>query len=413
MFVTAIIAAGGRGIRFGGAVPKQLLAIDGRTLLERSVEAFLSHPAVDELVVALPSEFAGGMPAYLRSSGKPLRTVTGGPRRQDSVSNAFTAVAAASDVILIHDAARPFVSADVISRTIEAAVLHGAAIAAVQASDTVKRVRPVVSSPSADPLSCGSQPGGLESAGSSPAALPVVLETLDRETIFLAQTPQGFRRDVLAAAVALGQSGVEATDEASLAERAGYAVHVVAGDPHNIKITRPEDLDALRDGRRAAVRSGRAGLGYDLHRLVEGRTLVLGGVTIPAERGALGHSDADVVCHAATDAILGAACLGDIGQHFPDTDPRWKGARSLDLLRQAAAMAAEQGFEIGNLDVTVMLEVPKLRGYIDRIRASLAAALGIEAGRISVKAKTNEGVDAIGRGEAIAAQAIALLRRRT
>ena len=381
MFVTAIIAAGGRGLRMGGSCPKQLLSIDGRTLLERSVDAFLVHPLVSEVVVALPPGIAQDPPAYLRSEGKPLRIVAGGARRQDSVSNAFDAAAPASEVFLVHDAARPFVSAGLIGRTIDAAAIHGAAIAAIGATDTVKRVRH-----------------------------DLIEETLDRATIFLAQTPQGFRRDVLAAAVALGQSGVEATDEATLAERAGYTVHVVPGDLDNIKITTPEDLAAVRSRAGGPARTGRAGIGYDLHRLVAGRPLVLGGVTIPSERGALGHSDADVVCHAATDAILGAVSLGDIGLHFPDSDPRWKDAHSLDLLQRAVEMAAGRGFEIGNVDVTVILESPKLRGYIDQIRASLATVLGIDAGRISVKAKTNEGMDAIGRGEAIAAHAIALLR---
>ena len=378
MYVTVIIAAGGRGLRFGGARPKQLLALDGRTLLERSVEAFLAHPSIDEVVVALPPDIAQDPPQYLQGAAKPLRLVAGGARRQDSVSNAFAAAAAASDLFLIHDAARPFVSAELIGRTIEAAAAHGAAIAAIEVSDTVKRVRDD----------------------------RVITETIPRETIFLAQTPQGFRRDVLAAAVALGQSGVEATDEAALAERAGYAVHIVAGEANNVKITTAEDLDAAR----RRMLPGRAGLGYDLHRLVPGRPLILGGVTIPSERGALGHSDADVVCHAVTDAILGAAALGDIGLHFPDSDPRWKDARSLDLLRQTVSMAVERGFEVGNVDVTVILELPKLGGHIGQIRRSLATVLGIETDRISVKAKTNEGVDAIGRGEAIAAHAIALVR---
>jgi len=395
MHVTAIIAAGGRGQRFGGARPKQMLALDSRTLLEWSVDAFLTHPSIDEVVVSLPADIAQDPPPYLRSASKPLRIVAGGARRQDSVSNAFAAAAAASDLFLIHDAARPFVSADLIDRTIAAAAAHGAAIAAIAASDTVKRVRP-----------WAARPWSAASAGVD----HVVQETLDRETIFLAQTPQGFRRDVLAAAVALGQSGVEATDEAALAERAGHAVHVVAGDANNIKITTAEDLDAARRKMRPA-RTGRAGLGYDLHRLVSGRPLILGGVTIPSERGAMGYSDADVVCHAVTDAILGAAALGDIGRHFSDSDPRWKDARSLDLLRQTVTMATDSGFEVGNVDVTVMLESPKLRDHIDQIRRSLAGVLGIDADRISVKAKTNEGVDAIGRGEAIAAQAIALLRR--
>jgi 2-C-methyl-D-erythritol 4-phosphate cytidylyltransferase/2-C-methyl-D-erythritol 2,4-cyclodiphosphate synthase len=391
MHVTAIIAAGGRGLRLGSDRPKQLLVLDGRTLLERTVGVFLSHPSIDEVVVALPPEIALDPPAYLQGAAKQLRLVAGGARRQDSVSNAFAAAAEASDLFLIHDAARPFVSADLIARTIDAAATHGAAIAAMEVRDTVKQARP------SDPA--------------SPGLGRVVQETLDRDTIFLAQTPQGFRRDVLAAVVALGKSGVEATDEAALAERAGYQVHLVAGEPGNMKITTAEDLDVARR-RLLPARTGRAGFGCDLHRLVAGRPLVLGGVTIPSELGALGYSDADVVCHALTDAILGAAALGDIGSHFPDSDPRWKGARSLDLLQQTVTMAVEQGFEVGNVDVTVMLEAPKLRGHIDEIRRSLAAVLGIEVDRISVKAKTNEGVDAIGRGEAIAAQAIALLRSR-
>jgi len=388
MHVTAIIAAGGRGLRFGGARPKQLHALEGRSLLERSVEAFLAHPSIDEVVVALPAEIADDPPAYLRVAPKPVRTVAGGARRQDSVSNAFRAADVASDLFVIHDAARPFVSADLIGRTIEAAAAHGAAIAALEAIDTVKRV------------------GSRDAAGSR-----VIQETLDRDTIVLAQTPQGFRRDVLAAAVALGESGIEATDEAALAERAGFAVHVVAGDPQNIKITTAEDFDAGRR-RLLPARTGRAGIGYDLHRLASGRPLILGGITIPSERGALGHSDADVICHAVTDAILGAASLGDIGLHFPDSDPQWKDARSLELLGRTVAMAVENGFEVGNIDVTVMLESPKLRDHVDRIRASLAAVVGLDADRISVKAKTNEGVDAVGRGEAIAAHAIVLLRSR-
>ena len=158
------------------------------------------------------------------------------------------------------------------------------------------------------------------------------------------------------------------------------------------------------------ARTGRAGTGYDLHRLVAGRPLILGGVTIPAERGALGHSDADVVCHAVTDAILGAAGLGDIGRHFPDSDPLWKDANSIDLLQRVVALVAGQGYLVGNVDVTVILETPKIRDYIDAMRVSVAAALGIDAGRVSIKGKTNEGLDAVGRGEAIAAHAVALIR---
>jgi 2-C-methyl-D-erythritol 2,4-cyclodiphosphate synthase len=217
---------------------------------------------------------------------------------------------------------------------------------------------------------------------------------------------------------------VDATDEAALVERAGLPVRLVDGDASNIKITTPDDLsvaEAIARGLdpRSAVgspqsaspaRTGRAGTGYDLHRLVPGRPLVLGGVTIPSDRGALGHSDADVVCHAVTDAILGAVCLGDIGRHFPDSEPRWKDASSLDLLTRAAALVAEQGFEVGNVDVTVVLEAPRIRDYVDAMRAAVARAVGVDVGRVSIKGKTNEGVDAVGRGEAIAAHAIALVR---
>jgi 2-C-methyl-D-erythritol 4-phosphate cytidylyltransferase/2-C-methyl-D-erythritol 2,4-cyclodiphosphate synthase len=268
-----------------------------------------------------------------------------------------------------------------------------------------------------------------------------VIETLPRETIFLAQTPQAFRRNVLSDALKLVD---DTTDEAALAERAGHPVRLVDGEATNIKITTPEDLpiaEAIADGLRnadrglrtndvspgdnqsaiqsairnpqsAILRTGRAGTGYDLHRLVPGRRLVLGGVTIPFDRGALGHSDADVLCHAVTDAILGAACLGDIGRHFPDSDPRWKDASSLDLLARAAALLTEHGFEVGNVDVTVVLEAPKIRDHIDAMRAAVAQAIGIDAARVSIKGKTNEGVDAVGRGEAIAAHAIALVRSR-
>jgi 2-C-methyl-D-erythritol 4-phosphate cytidylyltransferase/2-C-methyl-D-erythritol 2,4-cyclodiphosphate synthase len=393
MPVSALIAAGGRGRRVGGLVPKQLLAIDGRAVLERSVALFLDHPAVDEIVVALPYDVAADPPPYLIGTPKPLRVVAGGERRQDSVLNAFEAADAASDVIVIHDAARPFASADLISRTIAAAADAGAALAALPASDTVKR---------------GQQ--DLEGGGF------VVSETLARETIFLAQTPQAFRREVLRAALAFSQTGVDVTDEAMLAERAGYTVRLVPGEVTNIKITNPEDVSVAERIARSTgsgpARSGRAGTGYDLHRLVPGRRLVIGGVLIPFERGALGHSDADVVCHAVTDAVLGAVGLGDIGQHFPDSDPRWKDASSIDLLAQVAALIAEHGYEVGNVDVTVILEAPKVKGYIEPMCANVARALGVARERVSIKGKTNEGVDAVGRGEAIAAHAVALLRVR-
>ena len=391
MHVTAIIAAAGSGRRLGAAKPKQLLDIGGGSMLQHSVRAFADHPRVSDIVLVLPKEQAGF--AFVAAEGRdparlpPIRMVAGGERRQDSVANGFEAVDPRTDVVLIHDAARPFVSAGLIDRTIDAAAAHGAAIAALQSRDTVKRVD----------------------------ATGAITGTIPRETIYLAQTPQGFRRDVLAQAIAAARSGVEATDEAALAERAGYRVHVVEGDPGNVKVTTADDLAAAR-ARMATekpARTGRAGTGYDLHRLVEGRPLVIGGVTIPFDKGPLGHSDGDVVCHAATDALLGAAGLGDIGRHFPDTDPRWKGADSVALLAAAVAMVRDAGHEVGNLDVTVVLERPKIKDHIDAMRARVAQACGVDVSRVSVKGKTNEGVDAIGRGDAIAAHAVALIRSRS
>ena len=387
MFVSAIIAAGGRGQRVGDGRPKQLLSIGGRSILERSVSAFLTHPSVDEVVVPLPPEIAANPPDCLRHAVKPVHAIAGGPRRQDSVANAFRAIDQRAELVVVHDAARPFVSADLIGRTIAAAAEAGAALAALPARDTIKRA---------------SEP-------SSAAGTRHVAETLARDVIYLAQTPQAFRRDVLRSALVRGETdGMEATDEATLAERAGHPVRLVEGESSNIKITTAEDLAmaeaiAARDGARPA-RTGRAGTGYDLHRLAAGRRLVLGGVVVPSDRGALGHSDADVVCHAVTDAVLGAAGLGDIGRHFPDSDPQWAGASSLDLLARAVAMVEAEGLQVGNVDVTVVLEAPKIRDYIDAMRAELA--------RVSIKGKTNEGMDAVGRGEAVAAHAVALLRRR-
>jgi 2-C-methyl-D-erythritol 4-phosphate cytidylyltransferase/2-C-methyl-D-erythritol 2,4-cyclodiphosphate synthase len=386
MHVTAIIAAAGAGRRLGAAVPKQLLELGGRTILERSVEAFADHPRVQDVIVVVPRDVAMSPPAWLQARPH-IRVLQGGERRQDSVANAVDALREATDVVLVHDAARPFVTADLISESIDAAAEYGAAIVAQPVRDTVKRAQP------------------------GPAGARVV-ETLPRESIFLAQTPQAFRRDILREAIALGRSGVEATDEAALAEQAGHVVHIVTGTPDNAKITTADDLERAR--RRAAGEAPprlhrRIGTGYDLHRLVEGRRLVLGGIEVPFERGALGHSDADVICHASTDAVLGAACLGDIGRHFPDTDPRWKDASSLDLLRAAMDLVRQRGFRVVNVDVVVILERPKIAPFIERVRASLAGVLGIPVEQVSVKGKTNEGVDAIGRGEAIAAHAVCLL----
>jgi 2-C-methyl-D-erythritol 4-phosphate cytidylyltransferase/2-C-methyl-D-erythritol 2,4-cyclodiphosphate synthase len=235
----------------------------------------------------------------------------------------------------------------------------------------------------------------------------MVAETLPRERIRLAQTPQAFRTAVLRDALTLAD---DVTDEAALVERAGHAVRLVAGDPRNIKITTPDDLALAEHLLGAAPAALRIGNGYDLHRLVPGRPLILGGVRIPFEKGLQGHSDADAVCHAVTDAILGAAGAGDIGRHFPDTDAAWKDANSIELLRRAAAVVRGAGYHVANLDVVVIAQQPKLVPFIEAMRANLAEALGCDAAQVSVKGKTNEGVDSMGAGESIAVHAVVLVR---
>jgi 2-C-methyl-D-erythritol 4-phosphate cytidylyltransferase/2-C-methyl-D-erythritol 2,4-cyclodiphosphate synthase len=394
MWVSAILAAGGRGTRLSPVTPKQMLVIGDRTILQRSFEALETHEEISEVIVALPKELAASPPSWLARSPQRVHIVEGGETRHQSVLKAFAKIdGARTDYVLVHDAARPFASAALITRVIQAAQ-HGpdAAIAALRASDTVKQVsRPDAAHPEA--------PGRIDA-------------TLPRDSIYLAQTPQVFYYDVLAQAIARGSLDGEPTDEATLVERMGRQVAVVDGERTNIKVTTADDLPLAETIARAGkpARTGRAGTGYDLHRLVEGRPLILGGVRIPSDRGAVGHSDADVVCHAVTDAILGALSLGDIGRHFPDTDARWKGASSLDLLKRAVALVVERGYEVGNIDVTVVLEKPRIKEHIEAMQRALADTLGIDASRVSVKGKTNEGMDAIGRGEAIAAHAVALVR---
>ena len=385
MSVSVIIAAGGSGTRLGAGVPKQWLAIGGRSLLERAIAAFDAHPRVTELVIVVPP---GMTDAPVPATATPCRIVTGGARRQDSVAEGFAAVSADAGVILVHDAARPFVTADVIDRAIDGAIAAGAVVPAVPVHDTVKQV----------------VPGDTR-----------VVATLPRETLFLAQTPQAFRREVLAAAIDAGRGGASGTDEAMLAEQAGHEVRLVAGDDANVKITTAADLERARAAselNRAAPPSFRIGTGYDLHVFAEGRPLILGGVRIPYDRGLKGHSDADAVCHAVTDAILGAANLGDIGRLFPDTDPRYKGADSLALLADAAARVRDAGWQIVNVDVVVIAERPKIGPHAAAMQTALAGPLGVDPAVIAIKGKTNEGVDATGRGEALAVHAVALIARQ-
>lgn len=382
MRVGVVVVAGGRGSRVGADQPKQLLAIAGRSILQRSVDAF-DDDRFCERVVVLPADYVNDASTLLPALATAWRFVAGGARRQDSVEAGVAALSADVDVVLVHDAARPFVSRALITRVIDRAAATGAAVPALAAVETVKHID---------------------------LATMTVRATVPRQEVWLAQTPQGFRRTVLSAAFAHNKShdaGGDVTDEGMLAERAGFPVTIVPGDAANMKMTTAEDI-----ARAQGPRAPRVGTGYDLHRMVEGRPLVLAGVSIPFERGPLGHSDGDVLCHSLTDALLGAAGAGDIGKHFPNTDPAWKGAPGLDLLERAVAIVHAAGFQPASADITIILERPKLLPHIDAMRADVARVLGVDLSAVSIKGKTNEGVDAVGRGEAIAAHAVAVLTAR-
>jgi 2-C-methyl-D-erythritol 4-phosphate cytidylyltransferase/2-C-methyl-D-erythritol 2,4-cyclodiphosphate synthase len=387
MQVTAIIAAAGDGRRMASGVPKQFMEIGGVSLLQRSVNAFCQVPRITDIIVVTRADAVEEVSRTIAVVGRAMSVVAGGKTRQESVAAAFDHVAPGSEYVMVHDAARPFITPSLIDRTLDAAIESGAAIAALPARDTVKQAASV-------------------------EGQAFIARTIPREEIYLAQTPQAFRREILASAVQLGRDGAVATDESALAELAGSRIRLVDGDPLNFKVTTDSDIALSRGlaGGAGLADRMRAGTGYDLHRLVEGRPLLLGGVSIPSDVGALGHSDADVVCHVVTDAVLGAAGAGDIGRHYPDTSPEWKDASGIALLRASVRHIRSLGFEVVNVDVSVILERPKIANYVPQIQAALAAALGVDVARVSVKGKTNEGLDAVGRGEAIAAHAVALLR---
>jgi 2-C-methyl-D-erythritol 4-phosphate cytidylyltransferase/2-C-methyl-D-erythritol 2,4-cyclodiphosphate synthase len=380
--VGAIVAAGGAGQRAG--VAKQWLVLGGESVLRRSARLLAECDLVDQLVAVVPPGDEPRAAAELSGLPREVRVVAGGTQRADSVRNGLAALEGCA-VVLVHDAARPFAPPDLVRRVAEAAARDGAALAAQPATDTVKRA------------------SGVE-------AEPRVAATLDRREVWLAQTPQGFRRDLLLRAYAsAGAEASAATDESGLVERLGAPVTLVPGGPANFKITSPEDVERARALTEIPFATG---VGYDTHRFAPGRRLVLGGVEHDGD-GLLGHSDADVCAHAIGDAILGAAGLGDLGTHFPDTDPRWKGVSSLVLLKEIARLAAERGWRLGNADVTLAAKRPKIAPRAAEMRARLAEPLGVAPSQVNVKATTGEGMGFVGRGEGIAAHAVVLLVRRT
>lgn len=381
---TALIVAAGRGLRFGADLPKQYLHLAGKPILRRTVEAFLRHPAVTNVRVVIDPAFRDLYDQAVAGLDLPP-PIAGGPTRQDSVLNGLEALAGhAPDLVLIHDAARPLVDAAAISDVIAALDHAPGAIAATPLADTLKRG--TVAS------------GVIRSDG-----------TVDRTALWRALTPQGFRfADILPAH--RRAAGLNLTDDAAVAEAAGLAVTLIATDPDNLKVTNQDDL--ARAERLFLTRLGdiRTGTGYDVHKFAPGDHVWLCGVQVPHDATLEGHSDADVALHALTDAILGAIASGDIGQHFPPSDPQWKGADSARFLRHAAELVARRDGVIAHVDITIICERPKVGPHREAMVARVADILGIDPARVSVKATTTEGLGFTGRREGIAAQAAATVR---
>lgn len=387
--VTAIIVAAGRGVRAGTAGPKQYCDLAGETVLARAARAFLDHKEVSSVRVIIHAEdhdLYAELMASLIGRAKLLAPVAGGPERQDSVRLGLESlVADPPELVLIHDAARPFIDAATISRVIAAARADGGAIAALPVFDTLKK---------AD--------GGVS---------PAIAGTVSREGLWRAQTPQGFRFQAILAAHRAA-AGETLTDDAAVAERAGLKVSLVAGSPDNMKITQAEDfgMAELLLGRRKAMAEHRTGHGFDVHEFEDGNAVILCGVTIPHAKKLKGHSDADAGMHALTDAILGAIGAGDIGDHFPPSDNRWRGAPSRIFLEKARDLVAERGGAVTHCDVTIICEAPRIGPHRAAMRAALAGIIGVAEDRVSVKATTTEGLGFTGRREGIAAMATATVR---
>ncbi len=397
--IAAIVPAAGAGVRMEADRPKQFRPLGDRPLLVHTLQRLSDSELIETVVVVVPADWVAKARSELIEPyglAKVGAVVAGGAERQDSVAAGLEALGPEVDLVVVHDGVRPFVTEAMIADVVEAAWATGAAVAAIPVAETVKRV-----------------------------ADGAVVETVSRDGLYRVQTPQAFRREVLAEALERARAeGVVGTDEAALVERFGRPVRVVAGSAVNLKVTSPEDWSLAESilsslGRSAsaskAAREGtermslRVGMGYDVHRFASGRPLILGGVVVPSDRGLEGHSDADVLVHAVCDALLGAAGAGDIGRHFPDTDPTYAGANSLGLLREVGAIVARRGFRPLNVDATVVLQEPKLKDFLPAMEANIAETLGIDPTLVNVKATTTEGLGFVGQGEGVAAYAAATI----
>jgi len=378
---TALIVAGGAGIRFGGPVPKQYQDVGGMPILRRSILAFLNHPLIDNVQVVINPQHREFYDRAVEGLDLPP-PVHGGVLRQDSVRLGLEALAKTNkpDLVMIHDAARPLIDAATITAVRKALDTVPAATAAKPLVDTLKRAE------------------GL-----------LIKETIDRANLWQMHTPQAFRFDLILKAHQAVKDE-EMTDDNAVAEKAGIPITLVPSNPDNMKITNPDDLG--RAARLLGQNFGdiRTGLGFDVHRLIPGDAINLGGIKIPHDRALEGHSDADVILHAVVDALLGTMSAGDIGTHFPPSDPQWKGADSAIFVRHAVRMINERGGMIAHVDVTLMCEKPKLGPHREAIRARMAELLEVNPDRVSLKATTTERLGFTGREEGIAAHALATVR---
>ncbi len=378
----AVVVAAGRGVRMGAAVNKVLLPLCGEPVIRHAVRAFCEADEIDGVVVVASADETEQMRAALCGLEKVCTIVLGGSTRQESVKNGLDALPKEARIALVHDGARPLISRELIARCIRQTEDCGSAVVCTPVTDTVK----------------------VEKDG-------CVVRTLDRSQLRAVQTPQCFFAGELKAAYeAAARDGVSVTDDASVMEHAGHSVHLLESSEVNFKLTTPEDLRRAEDiigERRFMQRLPRTGFGYDVHKLASGRRLILCGKEIPWEKGLDGHSDADVAVHALMDALLGAACLGDIGRLYPDNDPAFEGADSMKLLADVLRRVKDAGYAVVHADVTIVAQKPKLMPYMDEMRRNLENAMA--GAQVNVKATTTERLGFEGRGEGISAQAVATI----
>ena len=382
--VTAIILAAGIGSRMASKITKQKMMINGKSLLWHSVNSFVKCSEIDSIIVVCREDEFEWVKEETKNFSKQISVVVGGKTRAESARLGFNAISQDTNFIAIHDAARCLITSENIEKVVLAAYESNAATAATAITDTLK----------------------LTDGG-------VIKSTVPRNNMFSAQTPQVFSKQIYAQALNLAYSFDEITDDNMLVERLGKDITVVDTGRENLKVTTVEDLDYAEFifRRRGDMNEMRIGHGYDVHRLVEGRKFILGGVEIPHDKGLLGHSDADVLIHAIVDSLLGACGMGDIGKHFPDSSSEFKDISSLILLSRVASIIADEGYSIVNIDATVVLQKPKVAGYIDQMISNVAQTLNVEINRINIKATTEEQLGFTGRQEGVSAHSVAMVKK--